>query len=276
MAAPHGSTSGGLDAEPLPVSKLTACVILVLAAVFGSASMLVFFVLFLPVGPLNLVNLELGEGAMLAFNSLLCLAFFLQHSGMIRQGYSRWSSKFVPSHYQGAIYAIASGVVLLALVIFWQESSLALISMDGILRWGLRAVYCLAILGFVWGILALGSFDGLGIRPILDRLRKSRSSPMPFTVRGPYCWVRHPLYLFCLLLIWAYPDVTADRLLFNVLFTVWIVVGTILEERDLVVAFGDAYRDYQREVPMLFPHGLRPKSRRHWRSQLRSAPSTIT
>jgi protein-S-isoprenylcysteine O-methyltransferase Ste14 len=240
------------------VSPFAAAVILVLAAVLGSVSMLAFFVLFLPAGSFNLVNLEFGEGAMVAFDTLLCLAFFLQHSGMIRQGYSRWSSKLIPSHYQGAIYAIASGVVLLTLVVSWQESSRMLVSVDGILRWSLRTVYCLAVLGMVWSILALGSFDGLGLKPILDRWRKTRSSPMPLTVRGPYRWVRHPLYLFCLLMIWSCPDITADRLLFNVLFTAWIIIGAILEERDLVVAFGDAYRDYQRAVPMLLPRRLRP------------------
>ena len=254
----HSGTSGNLGHARQSVSPFAACVILVLAAVLGSVSMVAFFVLFLPAGPLNLVNLEFGEGATLAFNTLLSLAFCLQHSGMIRQSYRRWSSKFIPSHYQGAIYAIASGFVLLMLVVFWQESSRAVISLDGIPRWGLRAIYCLAFLGLVWAILALGSFDGLGLKPILDRLRRSHSTPMPFTVRGPYRWVRHPLYLFCLLIIWAYPDMTMDRLLFNVLFTAWIVVGTVLEERDLVVAFGDAYRDYQRAVPMLLPRRLRP------------------
>ena len=56
-----------------------------------------------------------------------------------------------------------------------------------------------------------------------------------------------------LVLLWACPDVTADRLLLNGLFTGWIVVGSRLEERDLVREFGDAYRDYQRKVPMLLP-----------------------
>jgi protein-S-isoprenylcysteine O-methyltransferase Ste14 len=32
-----------------------------------------------------------------------------------------------------------------------------------------------------------------------------------------------------------------------------VVVGTILEERKLVAEFGDEYRQYQREVSMLFP-----------------------
>ena len=62
-----------------------------------------------------------------------------------------------------------------------------------------------------------------------------------------------PPYFSVLILIWTSPEVTADRLLFNVLWTAWMVVATILEEKDLVADFGDVYRDYQRMVPMLIP-----------------------
>jgi protein-S-isoprenylcysteine O-methyltransferase Ste14 len=68
--------------------------------------------------------------------------------------------------------------------------------------------------------------------------------------------VRHPLYFFTLVMIWTSPDITLDRLLFNVLFTGWIVVGTRLEERDLVAEFGEHYSVYQRHVPMLIPYKL--------------------
>ena len=56
-----------------------------------------------------------------------------------------------------------------------------------------------------------------------------------------------------LLLIWSTPRLSTDQLLFNVLWTAWIVVGAKLEERDLVADFGDTYRRYQRAVPMLVP-----------------------
>ncbi len=71
---------------------------------------------------------------------------------------------------------------------------------------------------------------------------------------GAYRFVRHPLYLFMILLIWSTPRFSTDQLLFNVLWTLWIVVGTRLEERDLVADFGDTYRRYQVSVPMLLPH----------------------
>jgi len=54
-------------------------------------------------------------------------------------------------------------------------------------------------------------------------------------------------------MIWSCPDMTTDRLLFNVLWTGWIVIGAFLEERDLVAEFGDTYLEYQRKVPMFIP-----------------------
>jgi protein-S-isoprenylcysteine O-methyltransferase Ste14 len=71
--------------------------------------------------------------------------------------------------------------------------------------------------------------------------------------RGPYRYARHPLYLFMLLLIWSTPRFSTDQLLFNVLWTAWIIVGTKLEERDLLADFGQTYRQYQASVPMLIP-----------------------
>jgi len=59
-------------------------------------------------------------------------------------------------------------------------------------------------------------------------------------------------------MIWSCPNASIDRLLFNILWTVWIVVATLLEERDLVNDFGEGYLDYQRKVPMLFPGSLKP------------------
>ena len=69
---------------------------------------------------------------------------------------------------------------------------------------------------------------------------------------GPRCCKRD-CYLAILVLFWSCPDVTADRLLLNGLWTAWMVVGTLLEEADLVAEFGDAYRSYRRAVPMLIP-----------------------
>ena len=53
-------------------------------------------------------------------------------------------------------------------------------------------------------------------------------------------------------LIWAGP-LDAPGVLVNVVLTIYLIVGTLLEERKLVVQFGAAYREYQERVSMLFP-----------------------
>jgi len=233
-------------------AAFVAYIILVIAGLAGGVSLIVF-VVFLFIGSLKLVDLGLGGAAAFAWDSLLCLAFFIQHSGMIRKSFRHQLVKIIPSHYHGACYTIASGVVLLGLLVFWQESADTLVNIQGVFRWLLRGVFFLSIAGFMWGMQSLGSFDAFGLNPILAHVRGTRESPMPFVIQGPYRWVRHPLYFFTLILIWSCPMLSADRLLFNVFWTAWIWVGTILEERDLVANFGEAYRDFQRNVPMLIP-----------------------
>ena len=230
---------------------LVAYVILVLSALLGGVSLLGFG-LVLALGPFELVPLGLSSSAALAWDAGLCLVFFVQHSGMIRRPLRERLGHVLPGHLFPAVYSIASGVALLLMIVLWQRTPV-LLTLDGAPRWALRGVFVLAALGFLWAVRSLGSFDTFGLEPIRAHLRGTEPRTMPLAIRGPYRWVRHPLYSLFLVLLWACPDVTADRLLFNTLFTVWIVVGSVLEERDLVRQFGEPYRGYQRQVPMLLP-----------------------
>lgn len=177
---------------------------------------------------------------------------------MIRRSFRRSLSGFIPSYYQGATYTVASGVVILLLIVFWQRSDTILFEADGLFRSILRVVFFLSILGIFWGLWALRSIDMFGLNPILKHIRGMSIPDSPFRIRGPYRWVRHPLYLFMIVLFWSCPVLTTDRLLFNILWTIWVVVETVLEEKDLTDDFEDAYRDYQAKVPMLLPRGIRP------------------
>ena len=226
--------------------------LLVASFIFGGLSLLGFGA-FLVAGSFELVPLGLDQGPALALDAVLSLLFFMQHSGMVRGAFRRRLAKALPDQYHSALYSATSGMVLLLLLVFWQRSETVIWSVTGPAAWLVRGVFLAGVLGFWWGVKALRSFDVLGVAPILDELRQRERPPMPFTVRGPYRFVRHPLYTFSLVLIWASPHCTLDRLVFAVLWTGWIVLGTVLEERDLVVAFGDRYRTYQRDVPMLVP-----------------------
>jgi protein-S-isoprenylcysteine O-methyltransferase Ste14 len=238
-------------------SRSVAYVIFCLAVLLGGGSLMAFL-LFLLTGSPELISLNFCANEVLWWDAGLSVAFFIQHSGMVRRSFRQWLAHFLPEEYEGAVYAIVSGIVLLVLIILWQKSSPIFTVSRGVFRWLFYILYCLSFAGFIWGTRALKVFDPYGLRPILGRLRGRKPRPMSFVVRGPYRWVRHPLYLFMILIIWSCPDLTGDRLVFNGLWTVWIVIGSIFEERDLVLEFGDVYREYQRRVPMLIPRRLHP------------------
>jgi protein-S-isoprenylcysteine O-methyltransferase Ste14 len=64
--------------------------------------------------------------------------------------------------------------------------------------------------------------------------------------------IRHPWYAGLVLLLWA-RDLDVAGLVVSGVLTVYILVGTLLEERKLVHEFGDAYRGYQERVSMFVP-----------------------
>ena len=172
---------------------------------------------------------------------------------MIRRGFRAILARAVPAYYIDALFSMASSIVLSLVVIFWQSSSVVLYELEGFARWMARLVFLLVILGSIWGVRSLRAFDPFGRRPIKDYLEGNRPQPARFEVGGPYQWVRHPLYFFVLVMLWSSPDLTVDRLLLNATWTIWIYMGTILEEEDLIAEFDEDYRSYQKLVPMLIP-----------------------
>lgn len=235
-----------------PQFKSATYIGLIFVYLLGSASLFLLLV-FLYLGSFHFFRFNLGATVALVWNALLCLAFFLQHSGMVRRSFRHRFERIVPEAFYGLVYTVASGFVLVLCLVLWQRTSVTVVRLEGAFVWFCRALFILSIVGFAWGARIFGSFDAFGVRAAIAHMRGTRSRQHSFVMKGPYRWVRHPFYFFALVLIWSCPVITSDRLLFNILWTIWIVVGTILEERDLISHFGDVYVRYQQQVPMIIP-----------------------
>ena len=74
-------------------------------------------------------------------------------------------------------------------------------------------------------------------------------------VNGLHEYVRHPLYSGTLLFIWAlflvFPYLS--NLIACTIITVYTFLGIGIEERKLVMEFGESYRVYSSRIPMLIP-----------------------
>jgi len=75
------------------------------------------------------------------------------------------------------------------------------------------------------------------------------------SVTGMNHYVRHPLYLSIFIMLWGaiLIEPTMAYLGLASILTVYVIVGTRLEENKLIDLFGEDYRDYQKNVPMFFP-----------------------
>lgn len=138
-----------------------------------------------------------------------------------------------------------------------------LITRPGVLLYRLELPWSsIAIAGQIASAVALGvgllQSDALSLSG-LRQWSGQRAEAQPLVVHGLYRWVRHPLYTAGLLLIWLTPVMTSSVLAFNLALTLYVLVGSRLEERRLLAEFGAAYQDYQQRVPSLLPFRLPPR-----------------
>jgi protein-S-isoprenylcysteine O-methyltransferase Ste14 len=103
---------------------------------------------------------------------------------------------------------------------------------------------------FIFDYDALSFF---GIRQILNfRKKEIINTEEGIKKSGLLGIIRHPMYLALIIFLWSQTFRLSD-IVSNTVLTVYIIIGTKLEERKLVLEFGDSYVQYQKEVPMLIP-----------------------
>ncbi len=230
---------------------------------YGIASYLVFLVTFLyTIGFVTgiAVPKTIDSGTVvpaseaLGINLLLMSIFAIQHSVMARKQFKIWWSKFVPKPVERSTYVLFSSLALILLCSEWRPMPTVLWQIDDP-----RIALAVTALSFTGFLIVLSStflinhFELFGLHQVTNNFV---GNPMPaprFRTPLYYRFVRHPLYLGFIIAFWAAPVMTAGHLLFAAVTSAYILIGILLEERDLIDLFGEEYRRYKTRVSMLVP-----------------------
>jgi len=198
----------------------------------------------------------------LAIDVALLGLFAVQHSVMARRGFKRWWTRVVPKALERSTYVLCASLVLAALCWNWHPLPAAVWTVQApAARMILDVVAALGWLTVLGSTFLISHGELFGLSQVL-RAARDRAEPAPvLRTPGLYKLVRHPLYLGFVIAFWSTPTMTQGHLLFAIATTGYILLGILLEERDLVATFGERYRRYRRDVPMLLPR-LRRRVRR--------------
>jgi protein-S-isoprenylcysteine O-methyltransferase Ste14 len=190
----------------------------------------------------------------LIVNLALLSLFAIQHSVMARPAFKEWWTQFVPKPVERSTYVLLASLALVLL--FWQWRPL-----PGVLWYVDQPQLALVITGLShlgWLIVfsstfLINHFELFGMHQVANNLSGRPMAAPRFRTPLFYKFVRHPIYLGLIIAFWATPTMTTGHLLFAAVTTAYIIVGIMLEERDLIDLFGDDYRRYRKRVSMLVP-----------------------
>lgn len=210
---------------------------------------------------------HLSTGPSIVINVALLALFGLQHSGMARPAFKAFVTRWVPAPLERTLYVTMASLAVWVLCLGWQPVPHRFWSTDGALGTVLDAGFWLGFALVYAATLLLDHFYLLGLsqayRAYVTRLPDATSDRLQ--VHGPYRLVRHPLMTGLLLSFWCASTFTVGHLLWAAGLTGYILLGTLLEERDLVARFGAAYRAYAARVPPFFPSLLSNFTQARWR-----------
>ncbi len=116
--------------------------------------------------------------------------------------------------------------------------------------------YCLIGLGVVLvvaGARRYSMLEFLGIQQIRKQsARSAMTGNGDFDDKGVLGLMRHPRYVAVFIFLWT-SNLNVAAVTVNLVLSVYLIVGTLLEERKLVMEFGEKYRRYQDQVSMFIP-----------------------
>jgi protein-S-isoprenylcysteine O-methyltransferase Ste14 len=174
--------------------------------------------------------------------------FALHHSVFARTRVREVVRSIVPSHLERSAYVWVASLMLIAVCYSWRPLPGVVWQVPTPWSWALVAVQLFAVWLTLRSAAVIDGLELAGLRQVLEP-RAQSPEPMEFKTDGPYGWVRHPIYLGWILLVFGVGAMTMTRFVFATISTSYLLLAIPLEERTIRANAGPAYDEYMRRVP---------------------------
>jgi protein-S-isoprenylcysteine O-methyltransferase Ste14 len=180
------------------------------------------------------------------------------HSALISISVTRWFKTVLADRYSfyRLFFNVFSLITLTPLVIY---SHSARFNSDPFFAWrGYGGIVRYSLVGLGMVLVVAGArhysmLQFLGINQIRKAsARGAMTGSGDLDKTGVLGLVRHPWYVAVFILLWT-SDLNAAAITVNLVLSAYLIVGTLLEERKLLIEFGEEYRRYQERVSMFIP-----------------------
>ena len=203
-----------------------------------------------------------GETAVdaIVFDVALFSVFALHHSIFARDSVRATIRRLVPAHLERAVYVWVASLMLIGVCAAWRPVSGVVWAVHQPWSWLLTGVQLAGVWLSLRSAVVIDVWELAGVRQVSAHSQLQTSTPQTqsrelevggwkFETDGPYGWVRHPIYLGWILIVFAVGTMTMTRLVFAVVSSVYILAAIPFEERTLRRNSAGAYDDYMRQVP---------------------------
>ena len=115
------------------------------------------------------------------------------------------------------------------------------------LRWAGVIIACVSGVCWVWAVHTLG-------KNLTDTVITREGHTL--ITNGPYRWIRHPFYTSCLVGLVGGSLAMANwfiMLMGSIVWFVFLLPRTSIEEQNLITRFGDEYREYMQHTGRFLP-----------------------
>ena len=189
--------------------------------------------------------------------ALMWIGYCSLHSFLISIRFTNLMTRLLKNYYAFyRIFFVSISLVLLIPLISYtaQLDNNVIITYGPLLNVVRHVLISGSLLMFFWAFFFdYDSLSFFGIRQILNFGKIKKINPSEEVKKnGLLGIIRHPMYLALIIYLWCQIFTVSD-IIVNIVLTIYIIIATRLEEKKLVLEFGDAYVKYQQEVPMLIP-----------------------